>query len=116
MFKFLYALLLSFLMISSASCLANDADKKMLRGVANISTSFLEIPKNIINTTNESNIIYGLLGGSIKGAMHTIARTFCGIADIVTFPLHTKPIVYPALVWDDFDADTKYTEIFRLNE
>jgi len=89
---------------------------KALNGFANLVTGPLEIPKNIINTMNQSNFFYGLFGGIIKGLVNTAGRMGVGIADLVTFPLPTKPIAYPLYIWDDFDVDTTYGDVFRLNK
>jgi putative exosortase-associated protein (TIGR04073 family) len=87
---------------------------KALNGFANMTTGILEIPKNIINESNESNVIWGFLGGGIKGILNTIGRLAVGVADLITAPLPTNPIVHPVYVWDDFDVDTSYGEVFRL--
>jgi len=89
---------------------------KALNAFANLTTSTLEMPKNIINTMNQSNFFYGVFGGFIKGLVNTLGRTGCGIADLITFPLPTKPIAYPVYIWDDFDVDTSYGEVFRLDK
>jgi len=89
---------------------------KALNAIANITTSPLEMPKNIINTMNQSNFFYGVFGGFIKGLVNTVGRMGVGIADLLTFPLPTKPIAYPLFIWDDFDVDTTYGEVFRLNK
>lgn len=88
---------------------------KALNAFANLTTSVLEIPKNIINTTNKSNIIYGAVGGLFKGLIHTAGRIGVGITDLVTIPLPTKPIAQPLYIWDDFDVDTSYGPVFRLD-
>jgi putative exosortase-associated protein (TIGR04073 family) len=89
---------------------------KALIGFANLTTGILEIPKNMINTINESNFFYGVGGGFIKGTVNTLGRMGCGIADIITLPIPTKPVAYPLFIWDDFDADTTYGEVLRLNK
>jgi putative exosortase-associated protein (TIGR04073 family) len=89
--------------------------KKALSGWTNLSLGILEIPKNIINTTNQSNIIYGAIGGLFKGLINTAGRMAVGITDLITFPLPTKPIARPLFIWDDFDVDTTYGEVFRLD-
>ncbi len=94
----------------------SQVGNKALNGFANMTTSVLEIPKNIINTTNDSNIVYGLTGGLAKGILNTVGRMTTGITDLITAPLPTKPIAYPLYVWDDFDEDTTYGEVFRLQE
>lgn len=88
---------------------------KALNAFANLTTSVLEIPKNIINTTNKSNIVYGTVGGLFKGLVHTAGRIGVGIADLVTIPLPTKPIAQPMYIWDNFDVDTTYGPVFRLD-
>ena len=88
---------------------------KALNAFANLTTSTLEIPKNIINTTNKSNIFYGLIGGLFKGVINTVGRMAVGITDLITFPLPTKPIAHPIYIWDNFDIDTTYGDVFRLD-
>ncbi|MEQ1739711.1 MAG: exosortase system-associated protein, TIGR04073 family [Methyloglobulus sp.] len=93
---------------------------KALSGFANVTTSPLEIPKNIINVYNypdnyqEGNIIYGVVGGIVSGSVHAIGRVLTGVTDLVTAPLPTKPVIYPKYVWDDFDKTNSYGQIFRL--
>ena len=113
----------SCLLLASSNISAEEQERsygtkvghKALNGVANIFTSFLEIPKSIINTTNESNIVYGVLGGSIKGAVNTFGRFINGVSDLATAPLPTKQVVQPAYIWDDFDLTTTYGDVFRLD-
>ena len=89
---------------------------KTLNAFTNLSTSALEIPKNIINVSNQSNILYGITGGLFKGVLNMIGRTGVGIADLLTLPLPTQPIAQPVYVWDDFDVDTTYNNAFRLDK
>jgi len=90
--------------------------EKTLNGLANVTTAALEIPKNIINATNRSNIVYGVLGGVTQGVLNTVGRLTTGIVDIVTAPIPTHPIAEPAYIWDDFDQDTRYDAVFRLKK
>lgn len=89
--------------------------RKAASAFANLTTGVLEIPKNMINTTNQSNVFYGIIGGLFKGIVHTAGRLGVGVADLVTIPLPTKPIAYPVYIWEDFDVDTTYGEVFRLD-
>ncbi|PPD49041.1 MAG: exosortase [Methylobacter sp.] len=90
-------------------------NEKALRMVSNFDSSLLEIPKNIINTTNDSNIFYGITGGLAKGLINTLGRVGVGFADFISLPIPTKPIAYPLYIWDDFDKDTQYNDAFRLD-
>lgn len=88
---------------------------KAINGLTNIATAFLEVPKNIINTTNDSNVVYGIIGGGAKGLIHMTGRLLTGVVDLVTAPIPTHPISDPPYIWDDFDTDTSYNEVFRLD-
>ena len=88
---------------------------KLLSSLTNMTTGVLEIPKNIINTTNESNVIYGFTGGLVKGIVNTGGRIVSGVTDLVTFPLPTHAIAQPRYIWDDFDVDTSYGSVFRMD-
>lgn len=114
----------SFLFVFSSISLADEEKSygekigmKAASAFANIATGWLEIPKNIINVSNakDSNIFYGFVGGTFKGAINTVGRAAVGITDLLTFPLPTEPIAYPVFVWDDFDADTSYGPLFRVD-
>jgi len=89
---------------------------KTLNGFTNIVTSWLEIPKNVINATNDSNIFWGLTGGTAKGVINMAGRIGVGVADLVTFWLPTEPIAQPDYIWKDFDVDTTYGDVFRLED
>ena len=86
--------------------------RKAATGFSNIAVSVLEIPKNIINTTNESNILFGLTGGALKGFIHMFGRMAVGITDATTMLFPTKPIIEPAYPWENFYTDTDYKPIF----
>lgn len=116
------ALIISLLMALSTNIYADEqqsyGDKvgeKALNGLANMGTAILEIPKNIINTTNDSNIAYGVIGGLTKGILNTVGRLVTGATDLITAPIPTDPIVHPKYIWDDYDKDTTYGKVFRLD-
>jgi len=88
-------------------------NEKALRTVANLTFAPAEIPKNIINTTNDGNIFYGVVGGFLKGTINTIGRIGTGVVDLITLPIPTKPVAYPLYVWEDFEKDTSYGSMLR---
>jgi len=89
--------------------------RKASSALANLTTSWLEVPKNMINTTNQSNVFYGIVGGLFKGLVNMAGRLGVGVADLITIPLPTKPVAYPVYIWEDFDVDTSYGDVFRLD-
>ncbi|MBE0469288.1 MAG: exosortase system-associated protein, TIGR04073 family [Methyloprofundus sp.] len=117
----LLALLAStFLSFSSLSIAEESYGKKIgdkaLRGLTNFSLSFLEIPKNMIIVTNDTNVIYGLTGGIGLGVLNTLGRLSIGTLDLVTFPLPTKPIAQPIHPWDNYlEVNTAYGDLFATD-
>lgn len=81
---------------------AQDATKKLGRGLVNILTGWIELPKNIYETSVESNPLAGITIGLAKGVGMTVVRTGAGIYETVTFPFplpqEYKPILEPEYV------------------
>ncbi|MBZ4201676.1 MAG: exosortase system-associated protein, TIGR04073 family [Methylovulum sp.] len=102
------------LAVQSPSYLSK-VNAKALRTFANLITAPLEIPKNIINTTNKSNFFYGIVGGSLKGLLNTQGRLGAGIIDLLTLSVPTQPITQAVYIWDNFDVDTRYDSLFILD-
>ncbi len=82
--------------------------KKLGRGLANVVTGWVEIPKNIINTSRDSNIGIGATLGLLKGIGQTIGRTLVGAGEVVSFLIPTPDIIHPTYVFEDFYRDTTY--------
>jgi putative exosortase-associated protein (TIGR04073 family) len=72
------------------------------RGLANIATCWLELPRCVIYD-NAQIPFFGLLVGIPEGAIFTVARAFTGVFDIATLgfsgdALHGKS--FPDFVWE----------------
>jgi putative exosortase-associated protein (TIGR04073 family) len=85
---------------------------KLGSGISNMLFAIAEVPKNIINTSNQANVLLGVSGGTLKGVLHSVGRMLSGVTDVLTFPVATKPITTPAFVWQDFTTDTSYGPFF----
>ena len=70
-----------------AGAWAQDPIHKMGRGVVNVLTGWLELPKQIHLGAQESNPVTGLAQGTLKGMSLTLLRTGIGIYEAVTFPI-----------------------------
>ncbi len=81
---------------------------KVSQGFANMAFGFVEIPKNIINVSNDHNIFVGMTWGLLRGVGHTVGRTVVGAAEFVTSPIPTKEFAAPAYVWERFSEDSRY--------
>ena len=81
---------------------AQDATKKLGRGLVNILTGWIELPKNIYETSVESNPLAGITIGLAKGLGMTVVRTGAGVYETATFPFplpqEYKPILEPEYV------------------
>ena len=90
------------LSIATASY-AQDPAKKLGRGLANILTGWIELPKNIYDTSVEDNPLAGLTIGLAKGIGMTIVRTGAGIYEVATFPFPIPedygPVLEPEFIF-----------------
>ena len=86
----------------AAACYAQDMGKKLYRGLANIVTGWIELPKNIYDTSVEDNPLSGITIGLAKGVGMTIVRTGAGVYETVTFPFPIPegytPVIEPEFV------------------
>lgn len=115
----LAVLLLALLFAASGPALAGGLDQtledaspqqvvdgmanKLVRGVANIATGWLEIPKQIYITWKEEGAAKGLTVGPVKGIGMTLVRTGAGVGETLTFPVSYPgfydPLFDPPYVW-----------------
>ena len=89
---------------------------KLLGGLTNTGLAVIEIPKCVINTTNEYNFMFGLTAGLLKGVVNFIGRTMVGLVETVTFLIPTKAVPQPTVPWSEFDTDTSYDKVFKLRD
>jgi len=104
MTKFL-AVALSILLVLSmtGTAMAKASDKvttKVNRGGKNILTAPLEIPKGVIQTTKESNVIFGVLFGPIRGLCNFFSKVTSGVTDIATSTTGSQdePLLKPEMI------------------
>ncbi len=113
------ALLISMLFLFSSQAQANEditanvyfsrAGMKILSGVANMATGWMELPKNIsIWNQKNNNMLSDFTEGVLWGVVHTAGRTASGAVDLATFWLPTFPTPSPIFVWDDFSKESDY--------
>jgi putative exosortase-associated protein (TIGR04073 family) len=103
-------------MLSPASALAEDSGLsypskiggKLGIGLMNAMTGIVEIPKSMIVESNKEGIGMGLSVGLVKGMTNMLGRSVLGMADVISFPIPTKPLVTPPVVFQDFGTETSY--------
>jgi putative exosortase-associated protein (TIGR04073 family) len=100
-------ILLALMIINIASAsYAQDMARKLGRGVGNILTGWIEMPKNIYDTSVENNVLAGITLGLVKGVGKTVMRTVVGAYETVTFPIPV-PEDYAVIVEPEFVIETR---------
>jgi len=90
--------------------------EKFVGGITNVVTGFVELPKNMINATEERGLPYGMTVGFATGIMHTVGRTLVGALDLVTFMIPTGSSVAPLYIWNNFHSETVYGTYYNTSE
>ena len=89
----------------TASTTDFNTGKKLMRGLANVLTGWLELPKNIYEISVKDNIFSGLTIGLARGVGMTIVRTSAGVYELVTFPFPIpedyEPVLEPEYVFGE---------------
>jgi putative exosortase-associated protein (TIGR04073 family) len=73
------------------------AGTKLARGVANLFTGWVEIPKRIHETTLRSGALKGFTWGLARGVGLGFIRTAAGVYEAVTFPFPAPPEYRPLI-------------------
>lgn len=84
---------------------AQDPASKLGRGAINVVTGWVELPKNIYDTSVEESIPVGITVGLVKGFGMAVVRTGAGFYEVVTFPFDIPegyiPILEPEFVFSN---------------
>jgi len=84
---------------------AQDPARKLGRGLVNIVTGWIELPRNIYDTAVEENVLTGITVGLTKGVGMTVVRTAAGVYETVTFPFpipeNYQPVLEPEFVFSE---------------
>lgn len=93
----------SLFLIQSASFAQNNMLRKLGRGVANVVTGAIEVPKAIQETFYEEGPVAAASWGLFDGIYKFVARTVVGVYEIATFPIplpaRYEPIVEPEFLF-----------------
>jgi putative exosortase-associated protein (TIGR04073 family) len=81
---------------------------KFLIGMMNATTGIVEIPKTMMTETASDGLAMGMTVGLVKGMTNMLGRSLMGMMDVVSFPIPTKPLIKPPVVFQDFDQETTY--------
>ena len=107
------ALLAIALVFTVGSAQAEDykgnVGNKLVRGLANAVTGFIEIPREIGVVTHQHGIIHGATIGLVKGVAYAVGRHLTGAFDIAFFFVPSRSITDPEFVWDKWGRETNFS-------
>jgi len=108
----LIGLFLSFLLvrpeISFADSTIEKAGGKLIRGVANVSTGWVEVFHGVWEVFMKEGPITGLFYGPIRGTGMALIRTGSGVYETATFlfpvPAKYESTIQPEFVWEGWSG------------
>jgi putative exosortase-associated protein (TIGR04073 family) len=100
--------ILILLLSSAAPADAQTATRKFLRGLAGMTTAFLEVPGNMVEQTNERGAAGGIPLGFAIGCGMIVPRVLVGVYEFVSapfpFPENYETILKPEFPWGYFEG------------
>ena len=88
--------------------MADTAVDKLGRGLAGMTTGFLELPGNIVAESRDRGGTAGATIGFAKGIGMIPVRELVGVYEFVTAPLPIpddyRPVLHPEYPWDYFEG------------
>ena len=82
---------------------------KFTRGAINTLTGWVEIPKRIQETSQDSGAAAGFTWGLLRGFGHGFIRTAAGLYEVFTFPFPAPP-GYNSVIQPEYVFTQTYTE------
>jgi putative exosortase-associated protein (TIGR04073 family) len=92
--------------------LETQISKKFVRGIVNLSTGWMELPRQVYEVGQNEGWVTGVLRGPFDGIGMFFARTVAGVVEIATFPVPLptyQPILSPAYAWESERVDDVVT-------
>lgn len=83
--------------------LGEQMSQKFMRGVVNLSTGWVEIPRQIYVVGANEGWVRGVLRGPFDGIGMFFARTVAGAVEVATFPVPLptyQPMITPTYAWE----------------
>src|SRR5207244_1998899 len=97
------------LLLLAAPADAQTATRKFLRGLAGMTTAFLEVPGNMVAETDARGAGEGIPLGFAKGVGMIVPRVLVGVWEFVSAPFELpsgyRPILRPEFPWGYFEGE-----------
>ena len=86
---------------------AQTAARKVGRGLAAMTTGFLEVPGNIVKVSRDRGYGWGFSLGFVQGLGMIVVRELVGVYEFLTCPVPVpagfEPIIQPEFPWSYFE-------------
>ena len=103
--------LLTLLLVPPAGAHAQTPVRKFCRGIAAMTTGFLEVPGNMVAEERTRGAAEGLPLGFVKGLGNIVIRELVGVYEFVSAPFPAppgyRPLIEPEFPWGYFDEDER---------
>lgn len=86
--------------------LSHQVSEKFIRGMVNLATGWIEVPRQIYEVGRSEGWVRGVLRGPFDGIGMFFARTVAGAVEMATFPVPLptyQPMVTPRYPWEAGD-------------
>ena len=107
-----WLLAVALLMTVATPATAQTAPRKALRGLAAVTTPFLEIPGNMVAETRQHGAGEGIPVGFAKGLGKIVPRVLVGVWEILSAPFpvpaNYRSLLRPEFPWGYFDGDSAH--------
>jgi putative exosortase-associated protein (TIGR04073 family) len=107
----MYAVLVGILSIPTLSqAVEYTAARKVGRGLAGMTTAFLEVPGNMVAESRKHGPGMGMLTGFALGLGMIVPRVLVGVYEFLSAPFEApagfEPIIEPEFPWSYFEAES----------
>lgn len=87
---------------ASVYAIDNNPIRKAARGIVNVVLAFVEVPRQIIQVTEDEGEVAGLSWGVAKGFSYVLGRVGVGVYEIATFLIPPyRPILKPEFIFPE---------------
>jgi putative exosortase-associated protein (TIGR04073 family) len=92
---------------AAADAAGYTAGRKFGRGLAAMTCGFLELPGNVVKTSRERGVGWGVTLGFAQGLGRIVVRELVGVYEFVSAPFPVpsgyRPIIQPEFPWGYFE-------------
>ena len=104
-----WLLVVALLLAVATPATAQTAPRKALRGLAAVTTAFLEVPGNMVAETRRHGAGEGVPVGFAMGLGKIVPRVLVGVWEILSAPFpvpaNYRPLLRPEFPWSYFDGE-----------